>query len=273
MEPFPGPRRVPGLRRDELAVLAGLSSDYYSRIEQGRQKHVSVEVLDGLARALRLTTVEKAHLRDVADPVANLPKAASVLEQRADPGMLRLMSALDHLPVLLLGQRGEILARNGMLCALLGRPLEPGTSFVRYLFLDSMARQRIINWSEFARASVAGLRFEAGRRPYDRSLFDLIDELRTADGDVARWWEDSAVRDYASVAKNIRHPAVGDLKFDIEIVTGPHEPDQRLVVYTVQPDSRTAELVAILASWGADALSGGLWCVLDANGVPVTATP
>jgi hypothetical protein len=136
-----------------------------------------------------------------------------------------------------------------------------------------MARQRIINWSEFARASVAGLRFEAGRRPYDRALFDLIDELRTADGDVARWWEDSAVRDYASVAKNIRHPAVGDLKFDIEIVTGPHEPDQRLVVYTVQPDSRTAELLPILASWGADPLSGGLWCVLDANGVPVTATP
>lgn len=253
IQAFPGPRRVPGLRREELAVLAGLSPDYYSRVEQGRQPHVSGEVLDALARALRLDEVESAHLRDLAAPAPHRRGHPPDTVQRPDPGLLRLMTALDHLPVLLLGHRGEVLARNGLLRAVLGRPLEPGTSFVRYLFLDALARDRIVNWAVFAQASVAALRREAGRRPHDRLLTALVDDLRAADADVARWWADQAVRDYASVAKQIRHPAVGDLAFDIEIVSPPQEPDQRLVVYTVQPGSATARLLPILGSWDADA--------------------
>ena len=159
------------------------------------------------------------------------------------------MTALDHLPVLLLGHRGDVLARNGLLRAVLGTPLEPGTSFVRYLILDPAARERILNWEVFARAGVEALRLEAGRRPYDRTLQRLIDELRAADPDVAAWWDDHAVRDYASVAKQIAHPAAGELAFDIEIVSAPQEPDQRLVVYTAQPDSATARVLPILASW------------------------
>lgn len=252
IQPFPGARRVPGLRKEELAVLAGLSPDYYSRLEQGRQPHVSDEVLDALARALRLDEIEHAHLRDLASPTSRRRAPRSDAPQRPDPGLLRLMDTLAHVPVILLGRRADVLARNALLCAVLGRPIEPGSSFVRFLFQDPLARERIVNWSHFAATSVAALRREAGRHPDDRRLAALIDELRAADADVARWWGDHAVRDYASVAKRIAHPTAGPLAFDIEIVGAPQDPDQLLVVYTVEADSSTARVLPILASWAVD---------------------
>lgn len=251
---FPGARRVPGLRREELAVLAGLSPDYYSRVEQGRQANVSVEVLDALARALRLDDVERAHLHDLAAP-ARRRRSVADAPQRADPGLLRVMAALDHLPVLLLGRRGDVLASNALLTAVLGQELEPGSSFTRYLLLDPTARELIVNWVDFAQLMVAALRRESGRRPHDRQLATLVAEVRAADPDVDRWWDDHAVRDYASATKRIQHPAAGDLSFDIEIVAGPNDPDQRLVVYTVQPDSPTARVLPMLASWALSATS------------------
>jgi len=157
------------------------------------------------------------------------------------------MTALDHLPVLLLGHRSEVLASNAMFGAVL-RDFVPGSSFPRFLFLDPLVRERILNWSQFASALVAALRRDAGRHPRDRRPTALIDELRDADCDVARWWDDYGVRDYASVAKSFRHPIVGDLSFDIEIVSPPHDPDQHLVVYTAQPGSPTAGLLPALAS-------------------------
>lgn len=249
---FPGPRRVPGLRKEELAVAAGLSPDYYSRLEQGRQDTVSREVLDALARALRLDDTERAHLHALAAPVRR--RAAPVVEapQRADPGLLRVMATLDHVPVLLLGHRGDVLARNALLPEVLGRPLVPGSSFVRYLFLDPLARERIVNWAVFAQAAVAALRLEAGRRLQDHRLRALIDELRASDVEVAAWWEDHAVRDYTSLTKRIRHPEAGELTFGIEIVAAPHEPDQRLTIYTVEADSPTARVLPILGSWAVD---------------------
>lgn len=247
--PFPGARRVPGLRRDELAVLAGLSPDYYSRVEQGRQANVSGEVLDALARALRLDPVEHAHLRDLARAAPRRRGAVPEPPQRADPGLLRVMAALDHLPAILLGRRMEVLARNALLTAVLGPGLEPGASFARFLFGDPLARERIVNWAEFARVAVAGLRREAGRRPHDDRLTELVDELRAADPAVDAWWADHAVRDYSSMTKRVRHPTAGDLTFGIEAVLVPHEPDQHLVVYTTEPHGRTAELLALLRSW------------------------
>ncbi|MFF3558813.1 helix-turn-helix domain-containing protein [Streptomyces sp. NPDC002574] len=251
IEAFPGARRVPGLRREELAVLAGLSPDYYSRLEQGCQANISAEVLDALARALRLDEVERAHLRDLAAPTARRRAAPSQVAQYPDPGLLRLMRTLDHVPVLLLGRRGVVLARNALLVEVLGRPLEPGTSFVRFMFQDPVARERIVNWADFASATVATMRREIARRPDDRRLTALLDELRASDEDVAAWWDDHAVRDYASVTKRVRHPAAGPMSFDIEIVCAPHEPDQRLVVYTAEPDSPTARVLPILAGWNA----------------------
>ena len=249
IDPFPGPRRVPGLRREELAVLAGLSPDYYRRLEQGRQANVSDQVLDALSRALRLDDVERAHLHDLAAPTAPSSAATAEVAQRANPGLLRLLRTLDHVPVLLLGRRGDVLAHNPLLSAVLGSVLEPGSSFVRFLFQNPIARERIINWSDFATAAVAALRREVGRRPHDRQLQVLIDELRSTDPDVARWWDDHAVRDYASVVKRIQHPVAGTLAFDIEIVSAPHEPDQHLVVYTTEPETPTARVLPLLTSW------------------------
>jgi transcriptional regulator with XRE-family HTH domain len=251
IEAFPGARRVPGLRRDELAVAAGVSPDYYSRLEQGRQANVSAEVLDALARVLRLDEVERAHLHDLAAPTTRHRPATSRTVQHPDPGLLRLMHTLDHVPVLLLGHRGEVLARNTLLTEVLGSPLEPGTSFIRYMFQDPLARERIVNWSDFASATVATMRRETARYPHDRRLTALMDEMRTTDPDVAQWWDDHTVRDYASVTKKIQHPTAGAMSFNIEIVRAPHEPDQRLIVYTTEPDSVAARVLPILASWNA----------------------
>jgi transcriptional regulator with XRE-family HTH domain len=254
-DPFPGPRRVPGLRRDELAVLAGVSAEYYSRLEQGRQRNVSREVLDSLARALRLSPVEREHLFDLAHPIT--PRHTDTVErpQRPEPGLLRVMAALDHLPVLLLGNRGEVLARNSLLQAVLGRPIEPGSSFIRFLIQDPLARQRIINWADFASTAIAAMRREAARRPFDRRLSGLIDQLCTTDPDVARWWDDHTVRDYASVAKQIDHPQAGQLSFHIEIVGSADQSEQRLVIYTVEPHSHTARMLPLIASWEARSIS------------------
>lgn len=250
IDPLPGRRRVPGLRKEELAHLAGVSTDHYSRIEQGRQPTLTRDVLAALSRALQLDDVEAAHLNDLAAPARMRSPAGWEAPQRADPGLLRLLTTLDHVPALLLGRRGDVLARNGLLRAVLGADLEAGSSFVRWLFQDPTARQRIINWSDFAAAAVGALRYETGRRPHDTALSDLVMDLRAHDPDVETWWSDHGVTDQTSVTKRIAHPHFGVLVFRIEAVSTPHDPDQRLVVYTVEPDSETATLLPLLRSWG-----------------------
>lgn len=245
---FPGPRRVPGLRKEELAALAGLSPDYYSKLEQGRQTHASRAVLDALARALHLDDVECAHLRDLAAAASQRREPVVEPVQRADPGLLRMMAVLEHVPVLLLGHRGDVLARNALVAELLGSDLSVGSSFFRYLFQAAQARERILNWEVFAQAAVAGMRRERGRRPHDRQLDALISELLAEDPAVAAWWEDHAVRDYASMTKHIRHPAAGDLCFGVEVVVASGDVEQRLVVYTVEPGSTTAIMLPLVAS-------------------------
>lgn len=248
---FPGARRVPGLRKEELAVLAGLSPDHYSRLEQGRQHTVTDEVVQALSRALQLDEIERAHLRDLAAPTSRRRWAAPDVAQRPDPGMLRLMGVLGHVPVLLLGRHSQVLACNGLLTAVLGPALQPGSSFARWLFLDPDARARIVNWADFAAAAVGALRYEVGRHPDDRRLLLLVEELRRGDPDVAQWWDDQRVTFRTSVTKHVAHPDAGPLTFGIESVVGPHDPGQRLVVYTVEPDSPTARTLPLLASWAA----------------------
>lgn len=251
IDPFPGACRVPGLRKEELAVLAGMSTDHYSRIEQGRQPTLGDDVVDALARALQLDDVERQHLRDLSRrPVRPRTATNWSVPPRADAGMLRLMTALDHVPLILLGRRSEILARNSLLCTVLDAPMEPGTTFARWLFQDPGARATIANWADFAAAAVGGLRYELGRHPDDRQLVGLVAELRSGDADIERWWGDQRVTDRTSVTKLISHPTAGTLTFGIESVIGPHDPEQRLVVYTVEPDSPTARALPLLASWG-----------------------
>lgn len=256
--PFPGARRVPGLRKEELAVLAGLSPDHYSRLEQGRQHTVTEDVLDALSRALQLDDVERAHLRDLAAPSPRRRSPDGGAPQYPEPGMLRLMTSLDHVPVLLLGRRSEVLARNALLTAVLGTPMEPGSSFARWLFLDPLARERIANWADFAAAAVGAMRYEVGRRPDDRRLAQQVADLRRRDPDVARWWDDQRVTFRTSVTKRIAHPAAGPLAFGIESVVGPHDPEQTLVVYTAEPDSPTARVLPMLAVWGAEPSRGAI---------------
>ena len=242
---------MPGLREEEVALLAGLSADHYSRLEQGRQAFVADDVLEALAGALRLDDVERAHLRDLAATRRSRP-AVWEAGQQPDPGLLRLLTALDHVPALLLGRRGEVLARNVLLVTVLGATLPPGSSFVTWLFLEPGARARIVNWPVFAAAAVGALRYEAGRHPHDPRLAQLVATLRRADPDVDRWWRDQRVVDRTSVRKHVAHPAAGTLTFDIEAVSLPHDPEQRLVVYTVEPDSPTARVLPLLAGWQGD---------------------
>lgn len=230
-------------------MLAGLSPDHYSRLEQGRQHTVSDEVVQSLSKALQLDDVERAHLRDLAAPTSRRRWAGPEVAQRPDPGILRLMGAMDHVPVLLLGRRSDVLARNGLLSAVLGTAMDPGSSFVRWLFLDPEARARIVNWADFAAPAVGALRYEVGRHPDDRRLADLVEELRDGDPDVAQWWDDHRVTFRTSVIKHVAHPTAGPLSFGIESVVGPHDPEQRLVVYTVAADSPTAQVLPMLASW------------------------
>lgn len=250
IDPLPGERRVPGLRRAELALAAGVSVDYYSRLEQGRQANISREVLDSLARVLRLDEVEHAHLHDLATPPSSPDEPAA--DQRADAGLLRVISALDHIPAAVIGRRGIVLARNALFSTLYGHSLEPGTSWSYFLLLDPAARLRIDNWADSARAAVAGLRRQAARHPQDRRLHRLIDDLRRSDPDIERWWDDHRVGEYSSGHRRIRHPVAGDLDFDVELLVAAHEADQHLVVYTVEPHSRTARTLPLLAAWGHD---------------------
>lgn len=240
-------RRVPGLRRDEAARLAGISPEYYGKLEQGRSGNVSAEVLEALARALRLDPVEREHLIDLAAP-ARRPPDVDDPGQRPEPGLLRLMELLAHVPVLLVGRRATVLARNPLLAEVLGEPLQPGQSFVDYL-LGPTGRSRIVNWVDFATASIAALRREGGRRPDDAELTALVDRLRREHPEVEGWWSDQAVRDFASVPKVIDHPVVGPMHFDVEIVEAAGQPDQRLVVYAVEPGGQTAGALSFLASW------------------------
>ncbi|MEA5362321.1 helix-turn-helix transcriptional regulator [Amycolatopsis sp., V23-08] len=246
--PFPGPRRVPGLRKEELAVLAGISPDHYSRLEQGRQTTLGEDVCAALARALQLDERESEHLRALAGPAPH--RDAWESPQRPEPGLLRVMTAIGDLPAVLLGRRSEVLASNAALGAVLGTAFAPGTQFLRWLLLEPPARDRIANWDDFARAAVGSLRYELGRHPGDHKLSGLIDELRARSPDVARWWDEQGVVDRTSLTKRIVHPGIGTLEFGIEAVTTPHQPDQRLVIYTVEPGSPTARDLALLLSWG-----------------------
>ncbi len=231
-------------------MLAGLSPDHYSRLEQGRQHTVTDDIVDALSRALRLDEIEDAHLRNLAAPLRRKRSSAWESAQRPDPGLLRVLTIMDHVPALVLGRRSEILACNTLARAVLGAEIDAGAVLVRWLFLDQRARERIVNWSDYASAAVGAMRYEVGRHVADARLTVLIDELRLASGDFARWWNDHGVANRTSVDKMIAHPMVGRLAFGIESLVSPLDPEQRLIIYTVEPESSTARALPMLASWG-----------------------
>jgi transcriptional regulator with XRE-family HTH domain len=249
-------RRVPGLRREEVAQLAGMSVDYYIRLEQGRSNHVSDQVLDSVARVLRLDATEQAHLRDLARPErgrraarASRPAGSS---ERVRPGVRLLLDSITHSPALVVGPRMDVLAWNALGDAVHELAAKGRTrNMARRAFLDLDASSFYPDWPAVAAETVAYLRFRAGRHPDDEQLTALIGELCVKSGEFRRLWADHLVKEKTHGLKRINHPIVGELQLGYETLALPGVPDQTIIVYTAPPGSATAERLAMLASWTA----------------------
>jgi transcriptional regulator with XRE-family HTH domain len=240
---------VPGLRREELAQLAGVSVDYYVRLEQGRAGQPSEGVLDAIARALRLDDAERAHVYDLSRPVRRRRRELRL--ERVRPGLKRLIDALDGVPVMLTGRRMDVLAWNRLAAALLvdwGALPREQRNAARHVFLDDSARELYADWEEGARATVAYLRLVAGRHPDDAGLAELIGELSMKSEDFRRWWADHDVHEKTHGTKRLVHPIVGELTVSYESLTLPGDSDQVLVTYTAEPGSESETALRLLGS-------------------------
>jgi transcriptional regulator with XRE-family HTH domain len=216
-----GQRRVRGLRREEVASLAGVSLEYYRRLERGNASGVSDSVLEALARALRLDDAERAHLFDLAraaDPVAR--KHRRPAQQRVRPAVLRILDAMSA-PAIVRNGRVDYLASNplgqALYAPLFESPEQPPNS-ARFTFLDPAAQDFYVDWERTAKDLVAHLRSEAGRNPYDRGLSDLVGELSTRSQEFRTWWAAHNVRYHQTGTKRLRHPVVGELELDYEVM-------------------------------------------------------
>jgi transcriptional regulator with XRE-family HTH domain len=250
-----GPRRVPGLRREEVAVLAGVSVPYYTRLERGDLSGVSEGVLDALARALRLDDAERAHLFDLAraaGPMAKRPRRSAPKQIR--PSVQRLLDAITGAPALVQNGRLDILGANQLARALYSElfrdPTQP-PNHARFNFLNPRAHDVYPDWERGADDAVALLRAEAGRDPYDRELTDLIGELSTRSEEFRARWADHNVRLHQTGAKRFHHPVVGELTLTFEMMELAADPGLNLLTFTAEPGSKSDEALNLLGSWAA----------------------
>jgi transcriptional regulator with XRE-family HTH domain len=249
-------RRVPGLRREEAARLAGVSTEYYTRLEQGRAGNPSPEVVEALARALRLDAAEREHLADLLARPGATRRAGPVAPQRVRPGLYRLLRTLDHVPAFVIGRRTDVLAANRLARAVLTDfDALPATrrNLARYYLLDPEAQERTGDWEQIAAETVAMLRLDAGRFPDDPRLADLVGELTLRCPRFTEWWNDHRVLRRTHGAKTYHHPLVGELHFAYESLQLPGDADQSLCVYTVEPGSPSERALELLGSWTAPA--------------------
>jgi transcriptional regulator with XRE-family HTH domain len=251
-------RRVPGLRREEVAQLAGLSTDYYTRLEKGNLRGASEGVLEAISRALQLDDAERAHLSDLARAAragAREPRRRSQ-PQRVRPSLQHLLDAMSTAPAFVRNGRLDILAINQLgrafYAPVLATPHRPA-NLARYCFLDPSAEEIYPEWEEVADTTVAILRTEAGRDPYNRALTDLVGELATRSDAFRTRWAAHDVRLHHTGTKRFRHPVVGDLAVAFNATELPADPGLTLTVYTAEPGSASAEKLALLASWTATA--------------------
>jgi transcriptional regulator with XRE-family HTH domain len=249
-----GRRRVPGLRREELATLAGVSADYYVRLEQGRERHPSEQVIEALARALQLDADATTHLHELARPAPRRRRAAGRAE-RVRPELQRLMESWSHTPAFVMGRRMDVLAANAIGSALHGG-LKPGTNLVRQVFLDPRAREVYPEWEEVASDTVAVLRSRVGPDLDDPQLTDLVGELSLKSEEFRRLWARHDVREKTHGVKRYNHPQVGELTLNYESFTVAGAPEQMLVVYLAEPGSSTEQALALLSSMSAGATAG-----------------
>nr|WP_098008868.1 helix-turn-helix transcriptional regulator [Streptomyces sp. sk226] len=249
-------RRVPGLRREELAQLAGVSVAYYTRLEQGNGRNVSAEVLDAIARALRLTDAEHAHLTHLARPARHKRKRRPARAQRVRTGLLYLLESMEGIPAYVTGARSDILAWNPMAAAVFGDwgALPPGErNWARLVFLSPAYRDLFVNWDSKASDMVSYLRLYAGCHPDDPELSALVGELSVKSEEFRRLWATHNVKEKGHGTKLVRHPLAGDLTLSYETLNLPDDEEQHLVTYHAEPGSASAEGLRLLASWGADA--------------------
>jgi transcriptional regulator with XRE-family HTH domain len=255
-----GPRRVPGLRREEVATLAGLSVDYYNRLERGNLGGASDSVLDALADALRLDEAERTHLFDLARASQPSSRRRGQATQTIRPSVQWMLDSMTG---------AAAFAENGRLDALganqLGRALYPAVfgegrspgNWARFIFLNPEARSFYADWGRAASESVAILRSEAGRNPHDRELSDLVGELATKSDEFRGLWAAHNVRLHTKGVKRFNHPIVGELELSFNRLEVMADPGMTIVAYIAEPGSRSEEAFRLLASWAATEQAGG----------------
>jgi transcriptional regulator with XRE-family HTH domain len=255
---YGGHRRVPGLRREEVSLLAGVSVEYYTRLERGNAQGVSDSVLEALTRALRLDEAERAHLFDLARRSTSTGAARRRPVQRVRPGLQQLLEAMTDVPAFVQNGRLDVLATNALGRALYcdlydddvvrgaaGRP----PNHARYTFLDPRSADFYPDWNLAARTGVALLRAEAGRRPDDRVLTELIGELTTRSDRFSALWAAHDVRRHTAGTKHFHHRVVGDLELDYETLELPGDEGLALTTYTAAAASTSHQALRFLASW------------------------
>lgn len=252
--PTTGARRVPGLRREEVARLAGVSTDYYVRLEQGRNIHPSRTVLDAVSRALRLDSSEHAHMIDLLENCAANPRATGPAAQGVRPGLRQLLEAVGDVPALLLGRRNDVLAGNRMAYLLFTDfPSLPAAerNLTRWLILDPAARELFRDWKTLAAEAAGALRLDVGRHPNDPQANQLVGELAVNSEQFRQWWAGHRVASRSAGIVRLHHPTVGDLELNFESLALPDDPDQVLRVYSAKPGSPSSDALALLGSLGA----------------------
>jgi transcriptional regulator with XRE-family HTH domain len=251
-----GPRRVPGLRRGEVALLAGISVEYYTRLERGDLGIASDSVLNALATALRLDQTERDHLFALARAASagQAQRRDRPVPSKVRPGVLRIIEGMPDMPVYVRNHRLDVLAANSMAQALhhqfFAHQREP-VNTAKWVFLDPRARDFYLDWERVARNGVGALRVEAAKNPYDRDLSNLIGELSTRSDDFRRMWGAQEVHVFHHGVKRFHHSAVGDLDLHYEAVALPADPGLSLTVYSAEPGTPAEDGLRLLASWAA----------------------
>lgn len=259
--PSVGTRRVPGLRRGEVAALAGVSVEYYTKLERGDLRGVSDDVLEAIASALRLDEAERSHLFDLARTANAGARARRRPAPRTSvrPSLRHLVDSISTGAAVLGNPRGDIVVTNTLARAMYD-PLYQAhgehPSYPRFIFFDPAARTFYPDWDEIADSSVASLRTIAGRSPFDRSITDLVGELSTRSEEFRTRWARHDVRLHIEGIKLIHHPAVGHLELEYNVLGLPADEGLGLTVYTAAPGSETDEKLRLLASWWASESTG-----------------
>lgn len=246
-------RRVPGLRREEVALLAGVSVDYYTQLERGNGRGVSDSVLDNLARALKLTEAEHTHLFDLVRAANATTRPRRAARAQVRPTVQRVLDALT-IPALVWTARSDTLAANRLGRALFSpvlqdRPLPVNNA--RFVFLDPKAQELFGDWEDVANDTVAVLRWEAGRNPYDRALTDLVGELSTRSEFFRTRWAAHNVHVHRNGVKKFHHPVVGDLSLAYELMSIEADTGLTLISFSPEPGSPSEDALGLLASWAA----------------------